>query len=83
MFPAPRQRHIKALSTPEDHISQLENRALIVHGRDDKVVPLETSLRYNQLLRNSDLHVFGNCGHWTQIEKKDQFNVMVRDFLLS
>lgn len=83
MFPAPRQRHIKALATPEDKIAALENRALIVHGRDDKVVPLETSLRYNQLLRNSDMHVFGNCGHWTQIEKRDQFNAMVRDFLLS
>jgi pimeloyl-ACP methyl ester carboxylesterase len=83
MFPAPRQRHIKALASPEDKIAALENRTLIIHGRDDKVVPLETSLRFNQLLRNSDLHVFGNCGHWTQIEKKDQFNTMVRDFLLS
>ena len=80
MFPAPRQRHIAALATPEDKLAAMQNRAMIVHGRDDKVVPLETSLRYHQLLRNSDLHVFGNCGHWTQIEKRDQFNAMVSDF---
>lgn len=83
MFPAPRQRHVEGLATPEERISALDHRALVLHGRDDKVVPLETSLRYHQLLRNSDLHVFGNCGHWTQIEKKDQFNAMVRDFLLA
>ncbi|MDZ4065818.1 MAG: alpha/beta fold hydrolase [Tabrizicola sp.] len=80
MFPAPRQRYIAALATAEDKIAALTNRALLIHGRDDKVVPLETSQRYNQLLRNSDLHVFGNCGHWTQIEKRDQFNAMVSDF---
>ncbi|MBV1868404.1 MAG: alpha/beta fold hydrolase [Marinosulfonomonas sp.] len=83
MFPAPRQRHIEGLATPEDKVAQLTNRALIIHGREDKVLPLETSLRYHQLLRNSDLHVFGNCGHWTQIEKKDEFNNLARDFLLS
>lgn len=83
MFPAPRQRHVEGLATPEERISALDHRVLLLHGRDDKVVPLETSLRYHQLLRNSDLHVFGNCGHWTQIEKKDQFNAMVRDFFLA
>ncbi len=83
MFPAPRQRHIRGLSTPESEIAKLTNRALVIHGRDDQVVPLDTSLRYHQLLKNSDLHVFGNCGHWTQIEKKDQFNALVRDFFLA
>ncbi len=80
MFPAPRQRHIAALSTPEEKVAALTHRALVIHGRDDKVVPLEVSLRYHQLLRNSDLHVFGNCGHWTQIERRDQFNTLVSDF---
>lgn len=82
MFPAPRQRHIEALATPEERIARIEHEALLVHGRDDKVVPMETSLRYNRLLRNSNLHIFGNCGHWTQIEKKDEFNALVRDFFL-
>lgn len=80
MFPAPRQRHVEALATPEEQIAALPHRALVIHGRDDRVVPLETSLRYLQLLRNADAHIFGNCGHWTQIEKKDAFNALVRDF---
>ena len=34
----------------------------------------------HSLIRRSDLHVFGECGHWTQIEKKDQFVKLVMDF---
>ena len=83
MFPAPRQRHIEALGTPESEIAKLTNRTLMVHGRDDQVIPVECSLRYNQLLVNSDVHIFGCCGHWTQIEKKDAFNRLVSDFFLA
>ena len=80
MFPAPRQRHIHALATPEDKIRALPHQVLIVHGRDDQIVPLESSLKLHALIRRSDLHVFGECGHWTQIEKKDPFVRLVIDF---
>ena len=40
MFPAPRQRWVEAMSTPEDEIRALPHRTLIVHGREDKVIPL-------------------------------------------
>lgn len=81
MFPAPRQRHIASLATPDDQIKALPHEALIVHGRDDRVVPLETSLKLHSLIVRSELHVFGQCGHWTQIEKKDRFNRLVEEFL--
>ena len=45
MFPAPRQRWVDAMSTPEEEIQALPHRTLIVHGREDKVIPLETSLK--------------------------------------
>jgi pimeloyl-ACP methyl ester carboxylesterase len=80
LFPAPRQRHIHALATPEARIRALQHRALIIHGRDDRIIPLSSSYRLHQLLDRSDLHVFGQCGHWTQIEKKDRFNRLVADF---
>lgn len=81
MFPAPRQRSVEALATPEDSIRALPHRTLLIHGRDDEVVPLQTSLRLNQLIRRSDLHVFGRCGHWVQIEKAADFARLVADFL--
>lgn len=81
MFPAPRQRHVDALALPEERLRGLRQRALIVHGRDDRVIPLASSLRLHQLLDASDLHVFGQCGHWTQIEKRHHFNRLAVDFL--
>ncbi len=83
MFAAPRQRHAKALATPEADIRKITQRALVVHGRDDQVVPLSNSLKLHSLLKHSDLHVFGECGHWTQIERKDQFLSLVMNFFAS
>jgi pimeloyl-ACP methyl ester carboxylesterase len=81
MFPAPRQRWVDALGTPEAQIAGLAHPTLIVHGRDDKVIPLATSLRLHQLIDDSELHVFGRCGHWTQIERSEPFTALVGDFL--
>ena len=82
MFPAPRQRHIDRLATPDDAIRTLDKAALIVHGRDDQIIPLQVSLDLHRALNRSELHVFGQCGHWTQIEHAQRFCRLVRDFLL-
>jgi pimeloyl-ACP methyl ester carboxylesterase len=81
MFPAPRQRWVDALATPDYEIRQIRHETLIVHGRDDKVIPVENSYALHRLLERSELHVYGRCGHWTQIERRDDFNRLVLDFL--
>lgn len=81
MFPAPRQNGIEDLATPEDQIRQITAPTLIVHGRDDQVIPLDNSYRFLQLIDNSQLHVYGQCGHWTQIEKAPEFTQLVTNFL--
>ena len=53
-----------------------------MHGRDDKVIPLATSLRLHELIDDSELHVFGRCGHWTQIERSGPFTALVAGFCL-
>jgi pimeloyl-ACP methyl ester carboxylesterase len=81
MFPAPRQRWVDAMVTPDAQIAALPNQTLIVHGRDDQVIPLTNSSRLNQLIDDSELHVFGRCGHWTQIERAEEFNALLWEFL--
>ena len=81
MFPQSAQRWLDALASEEDEISALPHETLIFHGREDLVVPVECSIRFNQLIPRSQLHVFGQCGHWTQIEKTAAFNRLVRDFI--
>ncbi|MES2303421.1 MAG: alpha/beta fold hydrolase [Pseudomonadota bacterium] len=81
LFPEPRQRWLAALASDEADLRALPHETLMVHGRDDVIVPLEQSIRFNQLIPNSELHVFGKCGHWTQIEKRDRFVELVMPFL--
>ena len=44
-------------------------------GRDDgALVALKT-------LPKAQLHVFGGCGHWAQLEKFEEFNRLAAGFL--
>jgi len=81
MFPAPRQQGVDGLTVDEDLIAGIDKPTLVIHGRDDQVIPLENSLRLTTLIGPSQLHVFGQCGHWVQIEHADAFNRIVEDFL--
>ena len=83
MFPAPRQRALDAMTHPIADICAIPHRTLIVHGRDDQVIPLQGSYLLHSYIERSQLHVFGQCGHWTQIEHTDEFNALVLRFLRS
>ncbi|NMM14517.1 MAG: alpha/beta fold hydrolase [Rhodoferax sp.] len=81
MFPAPRQNGVDALASREEDIRALPHETLVVHGREDKVLPLSNSLTLAQWISRSQLHVYGRCGHWTQIEHAARFNQLVENFL--
>ena len=81
MFPAPRQRWVDALESKESDIRALTHETLILHGREDQVIPLQTSQTLFGWLPNAQLHMFGHCGHWTQIEHAARFSKLVVDFL--
>jgi pimeloyl-ACP methyl ester carboxylesterase len=81
MFPAPRQRWVEAMCTPEEEIRQIAHRTLVIHSREDRVIPLQSSLRLMNLIDNADLNVYSHCGHWSMIERAKDFNRSVREFL--
>jgi pimeloyl-ACP methyl ester carboxylesterase len=81
MFPAPRQRWVDAMRTSDDEIRGIRHETLIVHGREDQVIPIDTSLALLRLIDRAELHIYSHSGHWTQIERSPQFNRLVRDFL--
>ena len=80
MFPAPRQRWVDALASPEAAIRAIPHETLIIHGRDDKVIPLANSLTLLDWIERSQLHVFGRCGHWVQIEHAARFAKLIGGF---
>lgn len=81
MFPAPRQEALRALASREEDIAQLGVPTLLLHGREDRVIPKAVSERMFALLPDAELHLFSHCGHWTQIEKANRFNRLVGSFL--
>jgi 2-hydroxymuconate-semialdehyde hydrolase len=82
MFPAPRQRHVNALALTEEQLGEIDIPVLLIHGREDRIIPLEkTSWNLSQIIPNAQLHVFPNCGHWVQIEKTQPFIGQAIEFL--
>ena len=46
-----------------------------------RVTPLEGALHSLRNIRDAELHVFPNCGHWAMQEKQDEFERVVLEFL--
>lgn len=64
-------------------LGEITAPTLVIWGRNDRFVPMDTGLRLVAAIPNSELHVFNNCGHWVQWEHADRFNRLVLDFLAS
>ena len=60
---------------------RLRPPVLLIWGREDRVNPLDGALTALKLIRRAQLHVFGGCGHWAQMEKFDEFNQLAIGFL--
>ena len=80
LFPAPRQNGVENMAGNQAYIRNIPHETLIIHGREDRVIPLENSLKLLQLIDNAQLHVFGHCGHWTQIEHTAEFADLILQF---
>lgn len=81
LFPAPRQRWIDAFTVDREQLAALTNPVLLVHGRDDQVIPLDTSLYLLDAIDDATLHVYPHTGHWVQIERAADFAGLVERFL--
>jgi 2-hydroxymuconate-semialdehyde hydrolase len=82
MFPAPRQQWVDDLALTGAELNAISQPALLVHGRDDRVVPWRSSSgQLVDLLPDCRLHVISGCGHWTMIEKTAEFLGVVEPFL--
>lgn len=80
MFPGDAQEHIDAFVVPEHQLRAMQHPMLVTHGREDFFIPLATSQYVAERVPNAQLHVFHHCGHWIQIEQRQAFNQLVRDF---
>ena len=54
---------------------------LILHGAEDRYVPVSWAQRADSLIKDSELRIFPQCGHWLTREKPTEFNRVVLEFL--
>lgn len=67
---------------PEAALRTIAHPVLVLHGREDRIIPFEIGLRLAREIPNADLHVFANCGHWVQVERADEFVRLVSEFVV-
>ncbi|MGW2824283.1 alpha/beta fold hydrolase [Streptomyces sp. NPDC001443] len=54
---------------------------LMLWGRDDRMLPYDQAHFAARALPEVELHTFAHCGHWVQIERKNDFERVVLEFL--
>ena len=62
-------------------LPRVGNPALVVWGREDRIVPVVCGEQYRQLLPRARLAVLERCGHLPPIEQPDEFARLVIEFL--
>ncbi|WP_405970527.1 alpha/beta fold hydrolase [Streptomyces sp. NBC_00988] len=70
-----------AVAVTEEALAKVELPALILHGRQDRVVGPENAAALAAGLPQADLAVLNRCGHWAQIERRDFFDELLRAFV--
>ena len=82
MFPPPRDRWVRDLALGDDELRAIAAPVLLVHGAQDRVVPLESStLPLLGLLRDVRAHVFGGAGHASPVERPAELARLLTTFL--
>ena len=67
------------IQTPD--LGKISVPTLVVWGRNDFLVPVAHAERTAKAIKGARLHIFDSCGHWPQLEKSDDFNNLLREFL--
>jgi len=62
-------------------LSTIASPTLIIHGQQDKLVPVAHAHVAAKNIPNAQLHIFDHCGHWASIEHPEEFNQLVLEFL--
>jgi 2-hydroxymuconate-semialdehyde hydrolase len=65
----------------EQDLAAIPHKTLVVHGRDDAIVPVESSYYLAANLPHADLYLLAHCGHWTQVEQAVRFHTILSDFI--
>ena len=64
-----------------NQLALLKIPTLILWGEEDRLVPVAHGIEAARRIPGARIHVFPNCGHWPQMERAEEFNKLVLEFL--
>lgn len=64
-------------------LHRIKAPTLLLWGRDDRTITLEGAQMMLKQIPDVQMHVFGRCGHWVQLERQAEFERSVVDFLVN
>jgi 4,5:9,10-diseco-3-hydroxy-5,9,17-trioxoandrosta-1(10),2-diene-4-oate hydrolase len=62
-------------------LKRLSIPLMIVWGEEDKIIPVSHARSVQQTLPDSLVHIIPQCGHWPHMEKAEEFNSLLAQFL--
>ncbi|MFI6779168.1 MULTISPECIES: alpha/beta fold hydrolase [Nocardia] len=80
---AARDRDRHELPLDFDVLATLEIPVLLIHGVQDVVIPVSRTWELLNLVPHADAHIFSQCGHWSQVERAEDFNTVITRYLAS
>lgn len=66
-----------------DNLATITAPTLIVWGQQDRILPVAHAHMAEKRIPNARLHIFDPCGHLPQLERAEEFNTLVLEFLAS
>ncbi len=75
------QVHAAVTFNASKEVSKINKPVLIIHGEQDRVVPVSNALKLHSKIKNSMLIILKNTGHLLIIERAKDFNNLVREFV--
>ncbi len=76
-----RGQNMRLLEPLLRRVPEIEAPTLIIWGAQDPIIPVAHAHIAHQMIKNSQLHILDRCGHVPQIEKPEEFNQLMLDFL--
>ncbi|WP_150135966.1 alpha/beta fold hydrolase [Streptomyces hyaluromycini] len=58
-------------------LHRIKAPTLLLWGRDDRTITLDGAQLMLRQIQDVQLHVFGRCGHWVQLERQAEFEELV------
>lgn len=65
----------------ENELHKIKAPTCIIWGKQDSVTPPEVAVEMDRLIPNSDLFWIDKCGHAAMMEKPDEFNALLYEWL--